>query len=181
MPSQLLGVVGSRNTGKTTTVRIIANALSEIGLNIAIIKFSHHKFTSHPPNKDSTVLRDTKAKIVVSATPYEIVYYERLEKRHEIPELLRMINKNGNSIDLIICESYPANYPQIPLIFTCKSEEDYQETKKRYNTQKPLFITGLITQSDISMIEGIPVLLLEPTSEDFSRALSLLKENPVER
>ncbi|NHJ01020.1 MAG: hypothetical protein EAX86_02710 [Candidatus Heimdallarchaeota archaeon] len=176
MPKLLFGIVGNKNTGKTTTVLRIVSYFTEKGLNAAIIKYSHHKFDLQPPDKDSTLLRKSKAQIVISSTPYETVYYQRQKSRQKLDELLDIMNKSDLGIDVVVCESYPAEFPPIPLIFTCESIEDFQKLRERYLNQKPLFITGIISKTNISELETFPVLSSELESDDFSLCIKILNE-----
>ncbi|MFX1515918.1 MAG: molybdopterin-guanine dinucleotide biosynthesis protein MobB [Promethearchaeota archaeon] len=151
----LVGIVGSRNTGKTTTTTNLTNFFVNQGLKTAIIKFMQHKFNIDPSHKDSASLRRTKATTIISTSPYETVLFQKTEQRSDLQTLLQHIPPG---IDIVFCESYPSKFPSIPLIFTCKNIADFYETKKRYNYQNPLFITGIITNENFNTLEGIPVL-----------------------
>lgn len=115
----------------------------------------HHKFDLDPAHKDSAILRKTQAKAIISSSPYEIVLYQPTSEQANLHSLLKFIS---DEIDIVFCESYPSRFSPIPLIFACKDEKDYFETKKRFNYQKPLFITGIISNQDIDTLEDIPIL-----------------------
>jgi len=155
MVNTIVGIVGSRNTGKTTTTTNLTNFFVEQGLRVAIIKFMQHKFEIDPSHKDSASLRKTKATTVISTSPYETILFQQTDQRTNLQTLLQYLPPG---IDIVFCESYPSKFPTIPFIFTCKNVEDFYETRKRYNSQEPLFITGIITNEGFNMLEGIPVL-----------------------
>ena len=155
MVNYILGIVGSRNAGKTTTTSNLTDFCVDKGYKVAIIKFMSHKFDFDPDHKDSATLRKTKATTVISTSPFETVLFQQTDKRTDLQSLLAYLPP---VIDIIFCESYPSKFPKIPLIFTCKNVNDFHETKKRYSSQNPLFITGIITNEGFNMLEGIPVL-----------------------
>ncbi|MFX0086238.1 MAG: molybdopterin-guanine dinucleotide biosynthesis protein B, partial [Candidatus Hodarchaeota archaeon] len=155
MDKYIVGIVGSRNTGKTTTTVNLTNIFANVGYKVAIIKFSHHKFDLDPSHKDSAVLRSTKAEIIISSTPYETVTYQPTDKRVDLPSLL--VNLSSD-INVVFCESYPINFPKISLIFVCDSIEDYYQTKQRFKNENPLFITGIIYDKAIKSIEDNIIL-----------------------
>lgn len=155
MVKHIVGIVGSRNTGKTTTTTNITDIFIKKGFKVAIIKFMTHKFDLDPAHKDSALLRKTKATTIISTSPHETVLFQRTNQRSDLKVLLQYL---PSDIDILFCESYPSKFPQIPLIFVCRNVEDYSEINRRFNNQKPLFITGIISNQGIDTLEGIPVL-----------------------
>lgn len=155
MVNTIVGIVGSKNTGKTTTTTNLTDFFVNKGLKVAIIKFMQHKFDIDPSHKDSAILRETKATTIIAASPYETVLFQQTDQRSDLQTLLHYI---PSDIDIVFCESYPSKFPSIPLVFACKNVEDFYETRKRYHSQDPLFITGTITNNSLNMIKGIPVL-----------------------
>jgi len=155
MVNTIVGIVGSKNTGKTTTTTNLTNFFVDQGLRVAIIKFMQHKFEIDPSHKDSALLRKTKATTIISTSPYEIVLFQHTDQRADLQTLLQSLPPG---IDIVFCESYPSKFPVIPFIFACKNVEDFYETRKRYSSQDPLFITGIITNEGFNTLEGIPVL-----------------------
>ncbi|MFX1282648.1 MAG: molybdopterin-guanine dinucleotide biosynthesis protein B [Promethearchaeota archaeon] len=170
MVKYIVGIVGSRNTGKTTTTTNITDILEEKGFKVAIIKFMSHRFDLDPTHKDSAILRKTKATTILSSSPHETVLFQKTDQRPDLHTLLRYLPLE---IDVVLCESYPSIFPEIPLIFVCKGTEDYYETKKRFNDRKPLFITGIIITEGINTLEGIPVLSND-VSDHLQQALELI-------
>ncbi|MFX1507461.1 MAG: molybdopterin-guanine dinucleotide biosynthesis protein B [Promethearchaeota archaeon] len=178
MVNSVVGIVGSRNTGKTTTTSSLTDFCVEKGYNVAIIKFMSHKFDFDPDHKDSATLRKTKATTVISTSPYETVLFQQTEGRTDLQSLLRYLPP---VIDIAFCESYPSKFPKIPLIFACKNVEDFYETRKRYNSQDPLFITGIITNESFDRLQGIPILS-NSDSGHLQQALEIILRNqPVKK
>lgn len=155
MVNNIVGIVGSRNTGKTTTTTSLTDFFATRGFKVAIIKFMQHKFDFDPNHKDSVTLRKTKATTIISTSPYETVLFQHTDQRDDFQTLLGYLPP---AIDIVFCESYPSKFPNIPLVFVCRDEKDFYETLNRYNSQIPLFITGIITSEGIESFKGIPVL-----------------------
>ncbi|MFX0125567.1 MAG: molybdopterin-guanine dinucleotide biosynthesis protein B [Candidatus Hodarchaeota archaeon] len=155
MVNNFVGIVGSRNTGKTTTTTNLTDFFVDQGFRAAIIKFMQHKFDIDPAYKDSATLRKTKATTVISTSPHETVIFQQTDQRTDLQTLTQYLPPG---IDIVFCESYPSSFPLIPLIFVCKNIEDFYETRKRYHYQDPLFISGIIANEGIDTLKGIPVL-----------------------
>jgi molybdopterin-guanine dinucleotide biosynthesis protein B len=65
---RVLGIVGYKDSGKTTLVRLLAQELIDRGHQVAVVKHTHHRLD--PPGKDTAVLRDVAAQVGV-VSPYE--------------------------------------------------------------------------------------------------------------
>lgn len=57
----LLGIVGYSGTGKTTLLKALIPLLNQQGLNVGLIKHSHHNVDIDTPGKDSHTLRQCGA------------------------------------------------------------------------------------------------------------------------
>ncbi|MHA2306346.1 MAG: molybdopterin-guanine dinucleotide biosynthesis protein B, partial [Candidatus Hodarchaeales archaeon] len=98
MKKYLVGIVGNKNTGKTTSTRNLTDIFFTAGYKVAIIKFSHHKFDLDPSHKDSAKLRNSKAAVIISNTPYETVIYQPREERLELCSLIENIPNDVNIV-----------------------------------------------------------------------------------
>jgi molybdopterin-guanine dinucleotide biosynthesis protein MobB len=154
----ILGVVGNKNTGKSTFISKCSKLLSNMGYKVAIIKFSHSRFTLDPQNKDTLLFRDSEAEKFIFTSPYEQVTYQKVQERKIGEEIFL---EGGKDVDIIFCESYPNNLKNIPLIFTISDYEDYLKIKTRYKDQKPIFITGTLHKISKNSLDNIPVLKID--------------------
>ncbi len=170
MVKYIVGIIGSKNTGKTTTTMNLTDICANRGFKVAIIKFMRHRFDLDPTHKDSAILRKTRATTILSTSPYENVLFQKTDQRTDFHTLLRYLPLD---MDIVFCESYPSNFPAIPLIFVCKNTGDYYKTKKRFNNRKPLFITGIIITEGINTLEGVPVLS-NKVSDHLNQAVELI-------
>ncbi len=166
----LIGIIGSRNTGKSTFTVKVSNALALFGKNVAIIKFSHSHYSFEPNTKDSAIFHESSARDIIFSSPFETVLYKKTQNRFNINHLKKFISKE---IDIILCESYPSNFSVIPSIFTIKSKIDYQETKARYKGFIPFLLTGIYADNHSGDLDGIPLLKITDKS-NVSRILMLI-------
>ncbi len=163
MSPLVIGIIGSRNTGKSTFTVACSNALSLLGKNVAIIKFSHSHYSFEPDTKDSAIFHETLAKNIIFTSPYETVLYKKTNKRLSLKYLRKFIS---NDIDIVLCESYPNSFPAIPSIFTIKSKTDYNETKIRYKAFRPFIVTGIYTDTHTGVLDGVPLLKISNKTDE---------------
>ncbi|MEY3459102.1 MAG: Molybdopterin-guanine dinucleotide biosynthesis protein, partial [Planctomycetota bacterium] len=62
-------IIGRKNSGKTTLVCELLNALSERGLRVASVKHTHHRHELDTPGKDSHKHRESGAAAVGILSP----------------------------------------------------------------------------------------------------------------
>ncbi|WP_455140777.1 molybdopterin-guanine dinucleotide biosynthesis protein B [Candidatus Hodarchaeum mangrovi] len=163
MDLRTLGIVGSRNSGKTTAIIELSNILTQYNLKFAIIKFMHHRYDFDLDKKDSKIFKVTNAKIIISASPFETVIYKPQKSRTNLKILKEFL---PSDLEILLCESYPADESEkIPLIYSCFDKDDYLSTKIRYFNQKPLFITGKIADSTLNSLDNLPILSFSKQSD----------------
>jgi len=168
---KVLGIVGSRNSGKTTAIIELSNILTQYNLKFAIIKFMHHRFDFDLTKKDSKIFKMTNAMMIISASPFETVIYQPQKSRMNLKIVKNFL---PTDLEVLLCESYPAEESEkMPLIFSCLDEDDYFDTKIRYFNQKPLFITGKITNLRLNSLDNIPILAFSKQS-DIKTVLEIL-------
>lgn len=169
----LIGIVGSRNTGKTTFTLECSKSLCEIGKSVSIIKFSSSHYTLDPTTKDSALFHSSAVGTVIFTSPYETVTYQKITSRPSLEDLLKLV---PDSIDIILCESYSASFPIIPLIFVAKNNKDYEETKLRYNDQKPIFVITSPSSAKKIHIRGLNTLSIVEDRKEILDQICLLLE-----
>jgi len=170
----VIGIIGSRNTGKSSFTVACINALSLLGKKVAIIKFSHSRYSFEPDTKDSAIFHKTQARDIIFTSPDETVLYKKTTKRLSLKYLQKFISSD---IDIILCESYPNHFPVIPSIFTINSKEDYNDTKMRYKAFSPFFITGIYTDTHTGDLDGIPVLKISNKTDEPKITKFILNQN----
>jgi molybdopterin-guanine dinucleotide biosynthesis protein MobB len=174
MKPLIVGIVGSRNTGKSTFTIKLSNFIITKGMKVAIIKYSQSHYTMEPESKDSALFHKSKAENVIFSSPYETVsYLKNFQEMHTpLDELLKLVS---DETDIVLCESYPSKFRAIPCIFVVKDTSDFVETKARYNEQRPLFISGPYTETHQGNLEGFPLLSFD-RSEDLPVISKVIEE-----
>ena len=103
--SRLFGIVGWKNSGKTTLVSALVAEFSSRGLKVSTIKHAHHNFAFDKEGTDSFNHRAAGAHevAIVSSKRWAIVHENATES--EEPSLENMVSKLG-PCDLILVEGY---------------------------------------------------------------------------
>ncbi len=161
-PVPLLGFAAYSGTGKTTLIEKLIPLLIAEGINIALIKHSHHDIEMDKPGKDSYRLRKAGASQVVLASPFRTIIFK--EKKHTEPTLIEQLNCLEFSVlDLVLVEGFrhenfakielnraslhkPLLYPNDKSIVAIASDEKIQ--------------TSLFTL-DINDVESIKVFIVK--------------------
>ena len=70
-----LGIVGSRDSGKTTLVETLTKSLVELGYRVATVKHTSHDHTFDQPGKDSYRHRRAGAGMTLAASGSELALF----------------------------------------------------------------------------------------------------------
>jgi len=100
----LFGVVGWKNSGKTTLIeKLIAN-FSARGLNVAAAKHAHHDFNINPDGEDAFQYYDAGARTVVISSAKRFAMLTKLEGRPEptLGELIQHLER----ADIVLVEGF---------------------------------------------------------------------------
>ncbi len=112
MTPPLFGIVGWKNSGKTTlTARLIAE-LTRRGYKVAAVKHAHHAFDVDQPGRDSYKFREAGARevAVISAKRVAIMHELRDEPEPALEDVLRRLEGS----DLVLVEGFKRHdHPKI--------------------------------------------------------------------
>ena len=88
--NNVVGIVGWKNSGKTTLVEKLVRELTTRGLRVSTIKHAHHDFDIDHPGKDSFRHRAAGAQevIVASVQRWALLHEYRGAPELSLPELL---------------------------------------------------------------------------------------------
>ncbi|WP_019616055.1 molybdopterin-guanine dinucleotide biosynthesis protein B [Psychromonas ossibalaenae] len=105
-PIPLLGFAAFSGTGKTTLLEKLIPLLTAQGLNVALVKHSHHDIEMDKPGKDSYRLRKAGAsQVVLAGTHRSILFSEHGQKRDSrLLEQLALLQTD--SLDLVLVEGF---------------------------------------------------------------------------
>ena len=129
--SRLFGIVGWKNSGKTTLVSSLVAEFTKRGLRVSTIKHAHHNFAFDKEGTDSFKHRAAGAHEValVSSKRWAIIHENETES--EEPSLENMVSKLG-PCDLILVEGYKnSNIQKIEAI-----RQEFQSEKPLWQTHK---------------------------------------------
>ncbi|MEI6897608.1 MAG: molybdopterin-guanine dinucleotide biosynthesis protein B [Psychromonas sp.] len=105
-PVPLLGFAAYSGTGKTSLLEKLIPVLVEQGLNIAVVKHSHHDIEMDKPGKDSYRLRKAGAtQLLLAGTQRALLFYEYGQQEDKkLIEQLQLLNTVN--LDLVLVEGY---------------------------------------------------------------------------
>ncbi len=101
------GVVGWKNSGKTTLVCRLISAFTAKGYQVAAVKHAHHAFDIDHPGRDSFNFREAGAREVAVASANRWALMTELRGEPE-PQLDEILSKLAGS-DLVIVEGFKAS------------------------------------------------------------------------
>ena len=105
-PIPLLGFAAFSGTGKTTLLEQLLPLLTQRGLNVALVKHSHHDIELDKPGKDSYRLRKAGASQVVLAGKQRSIVFHEYDKQQDsiLSEQLQLLQTE--SLDLVLVEGF---------------------------------------------------------------------------
>jgi molybdopterin-guanine dinucleotide biosynthesis protein B len=114
MTMPVFGVVGWKNSGKTTLMVGLIGELSRRGFAVAVIKHAHAKFEIDHPGRDSFKMREAGARQVALSSPRRFALMRELG---DAPEMtLDEILPYTGECDLVLVEGYKrVSFPKIEI------------------------------------------------------------------
>jgi molybdopterin-guanine dinucleotide biosynthesis protein B len=112
MKHPIFGVIGWKNSGKTTLMERLLEEFTRRGLTVSAIKHAHHSFDIDHPGRDSYKFRDAGARQValVSHKRWVLMHELRDEEEPDFEEILSHIGP----CDLVLVEGYKGGpFPKI--------------------------------------------------------------------
>lgn len=100
----IYGVVGWKNSGKTTLVERLVSEITSRGLTVSTIKHAHHAFDVDTPGKDSYRHRTAGASEVMVSSGARWALMAELREADEppLPDLIAKLTP----VDLVLIEGY---------------------------------------------------------------------------
>ena len=146
-PIPILGFAAYSGTGKTTLLTKLIPLLKEKGLNIGLIKHTHHAFNIDHEGKDSYRLREAgAAQVVIASKKCTATIMDNFDNEIEplLSDALQAINPT-QALDLLLVEGFkkaaipkielyrqalgkPYLYPDDPMIIALAEDNENVET-----------------------------------------------------
>ena len=112
MTHRIFGVIGWKNSGKTTLMARLLEEFTTRGLTVSAIKHAHHRFDIDHPGRDSYKFREAGARQVALVSPkrWALMHELRDEEKPDFEEILSHIGP----CDLVLVEGYKGGpFPKI--------------------------------------------------------------------
>jgi len=155
----IIAIVGSRRSGKTTTVEAIVRGLTVKGYRVATAKhIPEADFTIDTRGKDTWRHAQAGAKTILSVAPNELTIIKKVDTtRYDLSALLEQCEKEA---DILILEGFRklvAKNPSIPKVVTVKTAKEISETSESF---KPIlaFASSAKAETESLKIPKIDVL-----------------------
>lgn len=135
----IIAVVGSRRSGKTTTVEALVRGLTKKGYRVATAKhIPEVDFTMDTKGKDTWRHAQAGAKILMSVAPNELTIIKKVDTiEYDLSALVEQCEKEA---DILILEGFRklvAKNLSIPKVVTVKSAKEVSETSEFF---KPILV-----------------------------------------
>ena len=112
MTYPIFGVIGWKNSGKTTLMARLLEEFTRRGYSVSAIKHAHHSFDIDHPGRDSYKFREAGARQVALVSPkrWALMHELRDEEKPDFDEILTHIGP----CDLVLVEGYKGGpHPKI--------------------------------------------------------------------
>jgi len=112
MTHRVFGVIGWKNSGKTTLMERLIDEFTSRGLSVSAIKHAHHSFDIDQPGRDSHRFRESGARQVALVSPkrWALMHELRDEEKPDLDEILSHIGP----CDIVMVEGYKKGpFPKI--------------------------------------------------------------------
>lgn len=128
MKTAVIAVVGSKSSGKTTTIEVLTKELTKKGYKIAVVKhIPEPNFTIDTEGKDTWRFAQSGAKTIISVTSDEIATIEKMDTTSlSLEEILRRCR----DVDFVFLEGFKKlvkKYDMLKIV-TVKSAKEALET-----------------------------------------------------
>ena len=119
-----IGVIGWKNSGKTTLVSKLVDYFSSLNLKVGVIKHAHHSFDIDHPNTDSYKIRKSGAYKTTIVSNKRLAFIEERADDNEI-DLKSIIDMNKDC-QILILEGFKKSndIPKIE-VFLKKNKKEY--------------------------------------------------------
>jgi molybdopterin-guanine dinucleotide biosynthesis protein B len=113
---RVMGIVGWKNSGKTTLVVELVRLLTARGLKVGTVKHAHHEFDIDHPGKDSWRHREAGATDVIVASAARWAQVHELRGAPE-PELDELLPRLSPGLDVVLVEGFKRDpHPKIEVV-----------------------------------------------------------------
>lgn len=146
----VMGIIGWKNSGKTTLVVALVRELTARGFRVATVKHAHHAFDIDQPGKDSYLHREAGAQDVIVSSGARWAHMHEIRNEDE-PELDDLLPRIPTETDIIIVEGFKRDaHPKIEVI-----PPDFEGTPLALEDDQ---IVAIASDSDALPTVDVPVM-----------------------
>ena len=125
---KIIGVVGWKNTGKTTLIEKLISEFNNRNLTVSTIKHAHHNFSVDREGTDSFRHFNAGTKETILASEQKWIKFSR--QREDKPNLSYLI-KQIIPVDIVIVEGFKASdHKKVEVVDSTSDEKPLYETDK---------------------------------------------------
>jgi len=158
--TKLLVVVGSKGSGKTTTIECIISGLTRRGFRAGSIKHTHHPdFTIDKEGTDTWRHANAGSKIIAIVSNKETALIVKDDSQETLPSILDFMTKR--ELDIIVIEGFHSSVGQRPDVFKIVTARDTEDLRERLRgTVGPIIaISGKIAEETRRLSEiNVPLI-----------------------
>ena len=158
--TKLLAVVGSKNSGKTTTVECVVSGLTRKGYRVGSIKHIHHPdFTIDTEGTDTWRHARAGSRMVACVSNKEIALIMKDDPEEILPSILDFMTKR--ELDIIVVEGLHSSIGQRPDVFKIVTAHDAEDLRERLRGTVPpiLAISGAVAGEPSRVIDvDVPII-----------------------
>jgi molybdopterin-guanine dinucleotide biosynthesis adapter protein len=156
MTAPIFGVVGWKNSGKTTLMANLIRNFAQRGFEVSVIKHAHEKFEVDHPGRDSFKMREAGARQVTLSSPRRFAVMRELGDAPEMTfeELLPY----AGPCDLVLVEGYKREaFPKIEI------RRDGAASREPLSTQCP-DVVAIASDRPESEQDSLPIFPIDDTN-----------------
>lgn len=180
---KVFGIIGWKNSGKTTLITKIIKELTTRDLSVATIKHAHHEFDIDQPGKDSFQHRQAGANQVLVASHKRWALMHEITDNEQEPALETLLAKL-DPVDIVIVEGFKfSDHPKLAVMreennldpLPDKAQPivaiatDSNITAQQYNCSGPVFSLSDISTICDFIIQHCQSSTLKPTLKNQHR------------
>ncbi|HUU25625.1 MAG TPA: molybdopterin-guanine dinucleotide biosynthesis protein B [Methyloceanibacter sp.] len=153
MTPPIFGVVGWKNSGKTTLMSRLIHELTRRGFEISVIKHAHQNFDIDHPGRDSFKMREAGARQVMLSSPRRFALMRELGDAPEMTfdGLLAYVGP----CDLVLVEGYKREaYPKLEI------RRDGAASRKPLSAEYP-DVVAIASDRPANETEALPVFQID--------------------
>ena len=172
---KILAVIGSKNSGKTTTVECVVLGLTRKGFRVGSIKHIHHSdFTIDTEGTDTWRHAQAGSKIVASVSKNEVALIVKDDPEHMLDPILDFMTKKG--LDIVVVEGLHSTIGQRADVFKIVTARDAEDLRQRLRgTVPPILAISGVVADEASRPADISVSIIS-SKTDCSRLVDRIEE-----